>query len=293
MSKGKHRLRKSAAGKNAGANRHKVIPPKKLIERYKAPDARRSSRLSGKISEADYRKAIDLGNRQPTINMHGGVGIPGPRTKEAVKKLTTLDFANLATELPAILKMSLEVRGNKKIAAVRRKVKPVNRWVVYREGATDVHSLHVGNDIAAISNSRNSKVYDYPDLAPKLDKRLQSNNDAKGKTYFDKSVKPEDRHSHVGQGLQHLIAGNNDEAQKSFDKAGLTAKGRKWVHKMGTLMLAERGRELHGGGGADSSKVSGALDHVKGGRGFEDVFVTNATTLAPFAKPGGAKTLKK
>lgn len=286
------RVKNTGARKAAAKKARDVIPPKKQINRYKAPDLRRSPRRLGKMATEAYRAAVDLGYRQPTINMHGGVGIPGPRTKAAVEKLAKLDFANLATELPAILKTSQQVRGNKDIKAVRKQVKPVNRRVVYREGAPDVHSLHVGNDIAAVSNSRSSKVYDYPDLAPKLDKRLNANNKAKGKTYFDKKMKATDRRSHVSDGLKHLIGGDNDKAQEAFDKAGLTEKGRKWVHKMGTLMLAERGRELHGGGGAGSSKVSSALDHVKGGRSFEDVFVKHADTLAPFAKRGGAKTLK-
>ena len=195
MGKVKTQPRKSAAGKSATDKKHKVIPPKKLIDAHKAPDLRRSTRRLEKMPEAAYRAAIDLGNRQPTINMHGGVGIPGPRTKAAVTKLTRLDFAKLDTELPAILKMSQQVRGNKNITAVRKKVKPVNRQVVYREGASDVHSLHVANDIAAVSNSRTSKVYDYPDLAPKLDKRLQSNGKAKGKTYFDSKIKAADRRS--------------------------------------------------------------------------------------------------
>lgn len=278
--------------KAAVEKKHKVIPPKKLIEPFKAPNLRHSSRRLEKMPEKTYRAAVELGYRQPTMNMHGGVGIPGKRTKDAVQKLAKLDFAKLDTELPAILRKSEEVRGNKDIKQVRKEVQPINRQVVYRPGAPDVHSLHVANDIAAVSNSRSSKVYDYPDLAPKLDKRLHANNDAKGKKYFDNEMKVEDRRSHVGQGLQHLIAGDIDKAQAAFDNAGLTEKGRKWAHKMGTLMLAERARELHGGGGADSSKVSGALDHVKGGRSFEDVFVKHAAALAPFAMRGGAKTLK-
>lgn len=251
---------------------------------------KKQTRSAGKISDAAFAAALDLGNKQPTINMHGGVGIPGSRKKEDVQKFTALNFKKLGTELPAILQKSKDIRGNKDIDAVRKEVTPVNRQVVYRAGAPDVHSLHVANDIAAVSNSRASKVYDYPDLAPKLDKRLQNNNAAKGKTYFDDKVKPADRHAHVGQGLTHLIAGKNDEAQKSFDSAGLTEKGRKWVHKMGTLMLAERGRELSGG---TDGNVKSALAKVKGGRSFEDVFVKNAETLAPFAQRGGAKTLKK
>jgi len=273
---------------SSGGGKATVGGPK--LPLFKPP--RQSSRLKGvKITDDEHAMAVDLGNKQPTANMHGGVGIPGSRKKADVQKFNKLDFAKLGEQLPAILQKSKEVHGNKDIAAVRKEVAPVNRHVVYRPGAPDVHSLHVANDIAAVSNSRASKVYDYPDLAPKLDQRLQSNNKAKGKKYFDKSVKSPERHEHVGQGLKDLIGGDNVKAQSSFDKAGLTEKGRKWVHKMGTLMLAERGREL-AGGGVGSSKVDSALDHVKGGRGFEDVFVKNAEALAPFAKRGGAKTLK-
>lgn len=275
-----------SGGGNGGGAKHS---PKAPHVDFKGPRTRARS----KVSDAEFQKAKEIGDKQPTVNMRGGVGIPGPRKIDAVNRLTPLDFANLPAELPAILAKSQAVRGNKDIKAVRNAVKTVNRKVVYRPGARDVHSLHVGNDIAAVFNSKRSKVYDYPELAPKLDQRLRANNGAKGKTYFDESVSVADRHSNVGEGMKHVISGNNEEAQKSFDNAGLTEKGRKWVHKMSTLMLAERGRELNGRNkDLASSQVSSALDHVKAGTSYEDVFVKRADELAPFAKRGGAKTLK-
>ncbi|WNL46885.1 hypothetical protein RKE25_04390 [Dyella sp. BiH032] len=289
---------RTKADKPSGSPRgekRKVIPSKKFDD-IKAP--RKSLRSEGKMPAAEYRKAVELGYKQPTINMHGGVGIPGKRTKEAVQKLHRLDFTRLNEELSPILDKSKAVREKRErgesIETIRKEVKLVNRQVVYKEGASDVHSLHVGNDIAAVSNGRVSKVYDYPDLAPKLDKRL-ANATNKGKTYWASDLPLDQRRSHIAQGFQHLVGGNNEEAQKSFAQAGLTDKGQKWVNKMGTLMLAERGRELHGGSGAN--RVHDALGHVVGdgksaSKSFSDVFVKEADKLAPFAQRGGAKTLK-
>lgn len=289
---------RTKADKPSGSPRgekRKVIPSKKFDD-IKAP--RKSLRSEGKMPAAEYRKAVELGYKQPTINMHGGVGIPGKRTKEAVQKLPRLDFTRLNEELSPILDKSKAVREKRErgesIETIRKEVKLVNRQVVYKEGASDVHSLHVGNDIAAVSNGRASKVYDYPDLAPKLDKRL-ANATNKGKTYWASDLPLDQRRSHIAQGFQHLVGGNNEEAQKSFAQAGLTDKGQKWVNKMGTLMLAERGRELHGGSGAN--RVHDALGHVVGDgksapKSFSDVFVKEADKLAPFAQRGGAKTLK-
>ena len=279
------------AGKGRGTKR-KVIEPKAPHVDLKGP----RTRSQGKVSKVEFRAAVDLGYKQPTINMRGGVGIPGKRTKLAVQEFAVLDFSKLKGELSPILEMSRTVREMRDrgegIGPVRKKVKTVNRQVVYQEGAKDVHSLHVGNDIAAVSNSRSSKVYDYSDLAPRLDKRLATAK-LNGKTYWKSKLPLEERRAHIAQGFQHLVGGDNEEAQKAFGKAGLTPKGQKWVNKMGTLMLAERGRELHGGGG---DQVHTALGHVVGdgktSRSFNDVFVKHAATLAPFALRGGAKTLK-
>lgn len=262
---------------------------------------RRSGRLGGeKISDEAYRATVDLGYAQPTINMHGGVGIPGGRTLKDVVTFKPLQFNKLGKELGAILKTSKKLRTQREaggtIDEARLKVAQVNRKIEYRGEQMGAHSLHVGNDIAAVWNNSKSKVYDYPDLAQSLDKRLASPKNARdsSKVYW-KSKKPEDeRRGHVAQGLQHLIAGDPDKAQASLRDAGLTQRGMKWAYKMGSLMLAERGRELSGGGG---TQVHKALDHVKGSgdsasRTFADVFVKNAGTLAPFAERGGAKTLK-
>jgi hypothetical protein len=262
---------------------------------------RRSGRINGPpISEAAFRATIDLGNAQPTINMHGGVGIPGGRTLDDVRAFKPLQFNKLGEELGAILKTSKEVRTQRDaggtIDEARLKVAKVNRKIEYPGNKIGAHSLHVGNDIAAVWNNSKSKVYDYPDLAQSLDKRLASPKKAKdGSKVYWKSEKPEDeRRGHVAQGLQHLIAGNPKEAKTSFGEAGLTKHGRKWAYKMGSLMLAERGRELSGSAG---TQVHQALDHVQGtggkaSRTFTDVFVKHADTLAPFAQRGGAKTLK-
>jgi hypothetical protein len=289
------RTKAEKPGGSPRGEKRKVIPSKKFDD-IKAP--RKSPRSKGEMPPDEYRKAVELGYKQPTINMHGGVGIPGKRTKEAVQKLPRLDFTRLNEELSPILEKSKAVREKREkgesIETIRKEVKLVNRQVVYKEGASDVHSLHVGNDIAAVSNGRVSKVYDYPDLAPKLDKRL-ANATNKGKTYWASDLPLDQRRSHIAQGFQHLVGGNNEEAQKSFAQAGLTEKGQKWVNKMGTLMLAERGRELHGGSGAN--RVHDALSHVVGDgkstpKSFSDVFVNEAGKLAPFAQRGGAKTLK-
>ncbi|BDU22098.1 hypothetical protein [Dyella sp. GSA-30] len=264
-------------------------------------EPRRSGRINGPpISKEAYRATIDLGNAQPTINMHGGVGIPGGRTLNDVLAFQPLKFNKLGKELGAILKTSKELRKQRDaggtIDEARLKVAEVNRKIEYPGKQIGAHSLHVGNDIAAVWNNSKSKVYDYPDLAQSLDKRLASPKNAKdSKKVYWNSKKPEDeRRGHVADGLQHLIAGKPDQAHAAFGQAGLTQRGMKWAYKMGSLMLAERGRELSGGGG---KQVHTALDHVKGNadtaaRSFTDVFVKNAASLAPFAQRGGAKTLK-
>jgi hypothetical protein len=262
---------------------------------------RRSGRHNGPpISKEAYRATIDLGNAQPTINMHGGVGIPGGRTLKDVSAFKPLKFDQLGKELKAILKTSKQIRKQRAdggtIDEARLKVGEINRKIEYHADQIGAHSLHVGNDIAAVWNSSKSKVYDYPDLAQALDKRLASSKNAKdsSKVYWNSEKPHDERRGHVAQGLQHLIAGDADKAHASFGEAGLTPRGMKWAYKMGSVMLAERGRELSGSGG---TQVHEALDHVQGtggkaSRSFADVFVKNASTLAPFAQRGGAKTFK-
>lgn len=250
------------------------------------------TRSQGKMSEKMFAAALALGDKQATANMHGGVGIPGKRDKAGVKAFPLLNFSKLKEQLSPILKMSKTVREMRgkgtDIQGIRDQVATVNRRVVFQKNAEDVHSLHVGNDIAAVSNTRGSKVYDYSDLAPRLDKRLREP-ESNGKQYWSSKLSLNERRSHVASGFKQLVGGNNASAQKTFAKVGFTAKGQKWVNKMSTLMLAERGRELHGGNG---KKLETALNHVASGKSFSDVFVKNAGTLAPFAKRNGAKQLK-
>lgn len=246
-----------------------------------------TTRSSGTISKAQFEKAVELGNKQPTENMPGGAGIPGSRKSTETVKLAKLNFKDIGGQTKAILDKSKAIHGRKDIVNIRAEVAPINRHVDYEPGTPGlgVHSLHVANDIAAVSNG---KTHDYPKLAPKLDKRLS--NSAPKDTYFKKSMTVEKRHEHVGKGLQHLIAGNPDQAKDAFKDAGLTKRGRKWAYKMGTLMLAEHGREVNG---RNTGQVGAALDEIKSGKTFKEVFVKKADTLAPFAKRGGAKAFKK
>ncbi|KGI78204.1 hypothetical protein [Oleiagrimonas soli] len=274
--------------------RHSSIKKKRSASMSES-SAKRRSRTP--ISNEDYRALLDLGNKQPTINMTGGVGIPGPRKLNDVTAYAALDFAKIPQQTGAILDMSAAVRGHGDIESVREQVKTVNRKVEFAPDQMGMHSLHVGNDIAAVWNSRvkdKSKVYDYPDLAKSLDRRLEHPGSGK-KTYWASEAPLEERRAHVATGMQHLISGDRDAAALSFGQAGLTPRGQKWAHKMSNLMLAEVGRDHHGGG--DGSRVQQALGHVIGseehaGKSFSKVFVDKADKYAPFAKRNGAKTFK-
>ncbi|WP_146742311.1 hypothetical protein [Oleiagrimonas sp. MCCC 1A03011] len=296
----------------SGRGRGGKGPPKKVVDlgvdkRNSPINKKRSSPVSKSslpkrqsrksISQEEYRALLDLGNKQPTMNMAGGVGIPGKRKLADVQKYAALDFSKIPEQTGAILSMSEAVRGHGDIKSVRKQVKTVNRKVEFAPGQMGVHSLHVGNDIAAVWNSRvkdKSKIYDYPDLAVRLDKRL-ANAGSGDKVYWRSDASLEERRSHVATGMQHMIAGDRDAAATSFGQAGLTSRGQKWAHKMSNLMLAEAGRDFYGGG--DGSRVHTALGHVVGskdhaGKSFSKVFVDKADKYAPFAKRNGAKTFK-
>jgi hypothetical protein len=257
----------------------------------------KSRSRSKPFDDIAFRAAVDLGYKQPTINMHGGVGIPGGRTRKDVVKFQRLDFRKLKTELTGILDVSKQLHASRttgnttkkqQLADARKKAEEVNRHVVFDNEQVGTHSLHVGNDIAAVWNNKKSKVYDYPDLAGRLDKRLASAQ-GKSKTYWASDKPLGERQSHVAEGIQHIIKGDPQSGFKSFQDAGLTKHGQKWALKMSTIMLAEKGREHAGSGKA---QVHAALDHVKGGKSFSDVLVKHAPTHAPFAVRGGAKTFK-
>ena len=291
---------------------YKAKPPKTLRRKLaKAALAARGGALQTQavktrsratpMSDEDYNAAVALGDKQPSENMKGGIGIIGPRTADEVKGLRELPLRSTTTALKAILAMSKTIRelrdeGGATIEEQRKKVETVNRRVVYSSTQMGHHSLHVGNDIAAVWNSlRNgSKIYDYADLAPKLDVRLSSPQRGRtksGETYWNKKkgVSDTQRRTYVAQSLKHLVDRKPNEAGESLNQAGITERGRKWIYKMATILLAERAREIYGG--SRKTLVATALGHLRT-KTFKEVFVTESAQLAPFAVRGGAKKFK-
>ena len=116
-------------------------------------EPRKSSRLQGvSISKADFDAVVALGNKQPTINMHGGVGIPGGRTLTDVANFKPLNFKKLKSETGAMLKTSKNFARWAKRQIHRRQAngsRRVNRKMVYSKDQIRMHSLHVGNDSSA------------------------------------------------------------------------------------------------------------------------------------------------
>ena len=245
----------------------------------------------------------------PDGDRHGrGVGVPGKRKATAVQAFKALNFDTLDKRLPKFLDISAEVQQQKKddrgkyLEPARALAQKHNRRVEYgdSDAATGLHSLHIAQDIYAYWNSAvkgTGKVYTYEDLAPKLDKRLNAAEGAKGAekgvywTATEHNATPAQRRRLVAEGVKHVISGNLEQAKEHFDRAGLTDKGRKWAHKMATISLAEQARALHG---AEEHRdaVKTSLGHV-GANTFEQVFVTRQKDLAPFAAKGGASRFKK
>jgi hypothetical protein len=263
---------------------------------------KRSRRVAGLEPEVE---AVD----NPDGDRHGsGIGVPGKRKATAVREFKSLNFDTLDKRLPKFLDISAEVQQQKKddrdkyLEPAKALARKHNRRVDYGgpDENTGLHSLHIAQDVYAYWNSSvkgTGKGYTYEDLAPKLDKRLDAAEGAKGKekgvywTRTQHNAKRDDRRKLVAQGIQHVISGNLEEAEQHFDRAGLTVKGRKWAHKMATISLAEQARALHG---AEEHKdaVKTSLGHV-GAHSFKDVFVTRQKDLAPFAAKGGASWFKK
>lgn len=281
--------------------------------KFSAPEPveQRATRSQGEISAEQFQADIALGNEQAQRVGGGGVGIPGGRTAADVRLYRAMSWGGMDAELKKILQTSKHFRANEvPLEAQREQVKDINRQVPFpKKKRSGLHSLHVANDIAAVWNSvvqGKSKVYDYPDLAPKLELRLTEGTRGK-KKYFDDSASVENRRAHVAAGMQHLIAGDREAAFNSFKEAGATDRGRKWIYKLSNIMLAEHGREIFGKpkGGAKAPKkkakskgnspVFSALEHIRTGNAtFEDVFASKQTPkLAPFAVRGGAKTFKE
>ncbi len=232
----------------------------------------------------------------------GAIGVPGGRTLDVVKTFTALGFNNLKSGLTGILKMSKKIRKAKEadpkgyLDQARQQALATNRKVNFQAGdKTGVHSLHVGQDIYAYWNSeakQKGRGYRYDELAPKLDLRLEqpTRTSAHGtvKKYWKKNKfnnTAEQRRQLVAQGMQGFIGGDMKTGNDRYTQAGLTDKGRKWANKMSNIMLAEKGREMHGALYSDA--VHQALGNV-GKNSFNDVFVNKHSTLAPFAGSGDA-----
>ncbi|MBI3897226.1 MAG: hypothetical protein HY308_02900 [Gammaproteobacteria bacterium] len=265
-----------------------------------------ATRARGKISDAQARANMDFINKFDSRNMRGGVGIPGGRKLADVRKFAPLDFKNIHGELKTILQTSKDLHamkavahkkkaGKKELGKARQLAGKVNRRIVFQPGQMGEHSVHTANDIAAVWNSEKqgkSKVYDYASLAPKLETRVQTPTRS-GKKYWTKPMTADQRRAHIATAMGHAIEGDIGAADKAIAHIGPTARGQKWVNKMSSLMMAERGREVFAGKKTkETSAVHAALRHVADKKTFSDVFVNRASKLAPFAQIGGAKTFR-
>lgn len=232
----------------------------------------------------------------------GGNGIPGGRRFADVTRLKKLDIKKYGTTLKSIISQSRELRKIKKEGAkINNKefAEEHNRQIVYPNQFDNTsHSLHVGQDIAAVFNTNKtggSRTYDYPTLTKSLDKRLESNQSSKGKRkgeYFDANIKTtaNKRREKIAAGVSARLTGDMDKGQEHFQEIGLTKRGQKWVDKFSTIMFAEKAREIDGNN--NGKLLNTALNHLKT-NSFQTVFVNKRETMAPFAGKGGAKEFKQ
>lgn len=232
----------------------------------------------------------------------GGNGIPGGRRYADVTRLRKLDIKKYDKTLKSIISQSRELRKIKKEGGkINNKefAEEHNRQIVYPNQFDNTsHSLHVGQDIAAVFNTNKtggSRTYDYPTLSKSLDKRLESNQSSKGKRtgeYFAANITTtaNKRREKIAAGLSARLAGDMDKGQEHFQEIGLTKRGQKWVDKFSTIMFAEKAREIDGN--KNGTLINTALNHLKT-NSFQTVFVNKRETMAPFAGKGGAKEFKQ
>ena len=76
-----------------------------------------------------------------------------------------------------------------------------------------------------------------------------------------------------------------------FGESGATVRGQKWINKFSTLMLSERGREVHAGiGDSTLGLTHGALEEIVSEKPlFMDKFMPKSKQVASFVGKGGAK----
>lgn len=231
----------------------------------------------------------------------GGNGIPGGRKFDDVMRFKSMP-KDRKKALVSIINKSEKLRELKKGGGKvdnKAVAQESNFRIEYpNQFPNTAHSLHVGQDIAAVFNSNKtggSRTYDYDTLTRSLDKRLGSNESTKGNRrgeYFNPAIKMTEnqRRGKIAEGLQARLAEKKDNGQKQFAEAGLTVRGQKWVDKFSTIMLAEKAREYKGG--KDAGLIDAALVNLKS-NSFHTVFVTKKNTMAPFAGKGGASEFKK
>lgn len=190
-------------------------------------------------------------------------------------------------ELSSILRASTNAR-KKTLEKKRELAKMHNRRVDFQSKQTGFFSLHVANDIAGIWNSpgRGAKVYSYGDLTKSFSRRFTGVD-----RYFTGEMASKERQSLVAVGMQSLLAGDHDGANRKFEESGATERGLKWINKFSTLMLSERGRELRLGIKNPAQGLTHqALQKIVDGKSdFKSKFTPSSKTVARFVGKGGAK----
>jgi hypothetical protein len=247
--------------------------------------------LRSKVKITQQQMLQDMANLEEMErgDRTGGVGIPGGYAAESVRGFKSLAWnGTMSKELSSILRASADAHGQDVVE--KRKLAGVhNRQIEFQQGQTGYFSLHVANDIAGIWNSpsRGARVYAYEDLTPKLKKRLAADSGH----YFTGKMKSGERESMVAGGMQWLLAGHVENANKLFEQAGATKKGLKWINKFSTLMLSERGRELAAGIDDPAKGLTfAALEDIRTGKaGFMDKFMPKSKQVASFVGKGGAE----
>ena len=299
---------KSRSGKQGGSGsgrgsdrvdellRPKHLSPKETAQKQTAGRRPNTRSSAPTISAAKFRTLLEDGDRQARGARTGGVGIPGGRKARDVVKFAKLAWdQGFNTELKAILEASRQARSLS-LKRKRELAQTTNRQVEFQPGQTGHFSLHLANDIAGVWNSpkHGARVYDYPDLTPSFETRVTKGQRGK-KRYFSSDVAVEDRRAHVAQGLQHLLAGQRDEANQSFTSAGATGLGNKWINKFSTLILSERGRELNAGiEDPKQGLTHEALQGIVSKRAtFGEIFNPSSRRAATFVSDGGAESHRK
>jgi len=270
-----------------------------------------SLRRDGKISKEEHQQNIKDHN-EVTRHRGGGIGIPGKRSYEHVMSFQPLDGKNIHGELKNILSTSRDIRSKRKEMTAEEKAQKAleaNRLVASRiePRRNTAHSLHVGNDIAAVYNgpTHGARVFSYAELAPAIDAKLalveERNIKAgrlkkiraraeKGKTYHDGKKKVGQRRNAVAKGLEQLLKGDVEKMTDILkNEGGLTTRGINAAARLGTILLAEQAREAEGGRG--QGLVPAAVRNIAESSCTE-TFVSDAGKKAPFAKPNNANIFK-